>query len=320
MNDRLITVFGASGFIGRYVVRALAKRGLRVLAAVRNPAAAHFLRPLGDVGQIQIVQSNVRVAPTIAKAVEGAWGVVNLVGVLRQSGAQRFHSLHIDAAGAIAAAATKAGAQSLLHVSAIGADSASPSLYARTKALGEAAVRAAFPKAIVARPSIVFGPEDEFFNKFAEMARLSPVLPLFGGGKTRFQPIYAGDLGEALARALLDPASAAKTYELGGPRVYTFRELMEEICRATGRKRVLLPLPYIAAQAVALGFVFMPDFVMEPLITFDQVKLLKIDNVVHEGMAGVRDLGLAPRALETELPAYLWRFRKTGQFELTGAA
>lgn len=315
MNDRLITVFGASGFIGRYVVRALAKRGVRVLAAVRNPATAHFLRPLGDVGQIQIVQANVRVAPTIAKAVEGASGVVNLVGVLRQSGAQSFQALHVQAAEAIAEAAAKAGAQSFLQVSAIGADTASPSLYARTKALGEAAVRAAFPKAIIARPSIAFGPEDEFFNKFASLARLSPVLPLFGGGKTRFQPIFAGDAGEAIARAVLDPACAGKTYELGGPAICTFRELMEEMLRATARKRMLLPLPYFVAQAVAFGFVFMPDFVMEPLITFDQIKLLRIDNVVSAGALGVRDLGIAPRAIETELPTYLWRFRRTGQFE-----
>ncbi len=320
MHDRLITVFGASGFIGRYVLRALARHGYRIRAAVRNPATAHFLRPLGDVGQIQILQTNVRVPPTVAKAVEGAWGVVNLVGVLRQSGPQRFQSLHAQAAQAIAAAAMKAGAQSLLHVSAIGADAASPSLYLRTKALGEAAVREVFPKAVIVRPSIAFGPEDEFFNKFAEIARLSPVLPLFGGGKTRFQPIYAGDIGEAIARALTEPASAGKTYELGGPLVYTFRELMKEMLRAIERSRVLLPLPYIAAQAVALGFLFVPDFVLEPLITFDQIKMLKIDNVVHEGALGIRDLGIAPRALETELPTYLWRFRKTGQFETSRLA
>jgi NADH dehydrogenase len=315
MQDRLVTVFGASGFLGRYVVRALARAGVRIRAAVRNPAAAHFLRPMGGVGQIQIVQANVRVAPTIAHAVEGAWGVVNLVGVLYESGAQRFRALHVNAAGAIAAAAARAGAQALLHVSALGADAASASLYSRTKAQGEAAVRAAFPNAVIFRPSIVFGPEDEFFNRFAALARLSPILPLFGGGHTRFQPIFAGDVGAAAARALLDPASAGKTYELGGPRVYTFRELMEEMLRVTDRKRLLLPLPWIAAQATAAGFTLVPDFLMKPLITFDQIKMLKSDNVVAPGALTLRDLGVAPRALETELPTYLWRFRKTGQFE-----
>jgi NADH dehydrogenase len=315
MQDRLVTVFGASGFLGRYVVRALAQAGVRIRAAVRNPAAAHFLRPMGAVGQIQIVQANVRVAPTIAQAVDGAWGVVNLVGVLHESGAQRFRALHVNAAGAIAAAAAKAGAQALLHVSALGADAASPSLYSSTKAQGEAAVRAAFPNAVIMRPSIVFGPEDEFFNRFAALARLSPILPLFGGGLTRFQPIFAGDVGAAAAKALLDPPCAGKTFQLGGPRVYTFRELMEEMLRVTQRKRLLLPLPWIAARGAAAVFALMPDFLMKPLITFDQIKLLKSDNVVAPGALTLRDLGIAPRALETELPTYLWRFRKTGQFE-----
>lgn len=318
MTDRSITVFGASGFIGRYVVRALARRGLRVLAAVRNPAAAHFLRPLGNVGQVQVLQTNVRVPSTIERALDGAWGAINLVGILREGGPQRFHALHVHAAGTIAALSRAAGVQSLVHVSALGADRNSPSIYARTKAQGEAAVRAAFPGAVVVRPSIVFGPEDEFFNRFAGMARLSPALPLFGGGRTRFQPIFAGDVGEAIARLLVDPAHAGKTFELGGPRVYTFRELMEEILRVTERKRLLVPLPLAAANAVAAAFWLIPSFVMNPLITFDQVKLLKADNVVHEGMPGLSELGIAPRTLELELPAYLWRFRKTGQFEFTG--
>jgi NADH dehydrogenase len=314
MHDRLVTVFGASGFIGRYVVRALARAGLRIRAAVRNPATAHFLRPLGAVGQIQIVQANVRVAPTIAPAVEGAWGVVNLVGVLRESGAQRFRALHVDAAGAIAEAAAQAGAQALLHVSALGADLASPAVYCATKAQGEAAMRERFSGAVIFRPSIVFGPEDAFFNTFAALASLSPVLPLFGGGKTRFQPVFAGDVGEAAARALCEPAFAGKTFELGGPRSYSFRELMEGMLRVTHRKRLLLPLPWIAAEAAAAGLWFVPDFLMAPLITFDQIKMLKSHNVVSPGALGLRELGIAPRALEIELPAYLWRFRKAGQF------
>lgn len=314
MHDRLVTVFGASGFLGRYVVRALAKAGWRIRAAVRNPATAHYLRPLGGVGQIQIVQANVRVAPTIAPAVEGASAVVNLVGILRESGAQRFQALHVDAARAIAEAAAKAGAHSLLHVSALGADAASPSRYCATKAQGEAAVRAAFPGAVIFRPSIVFGPEDSFFNKFAALASFAPALPLFGGGKTRFQPVFAGDVGEAAARVLEDPSARGKTFELGGPRAYSFRELMEEMLRVTHRKRLLVPLPWIAAQGAALGFAMVPDFIMEPLITFDQIKMLKADNVVSPGAPGLRELGIAPRSLEIELPAYLWRFRKSGQF------
>jgi NADH dehydrogenase len=320
MLDRLVTVFGASGFIGRYVVRALARSGVRVRAAVRNPATAHFLRPLGGVGEIQIVQANVRVAPTIAPAVEGASGVVNLVGILRESGPQRFPALHVEAAGAIAAAAAKAGVHSLTHVSAIGADSHSPSAYLRTKALGEEAVRNGFAPASIVRPSIVFGPEDEFFNRFAAIARLSPMLPLFGGGRTRFQPVFAGDLGEAIARTVLDPAAGAKIYEIGGPQVYTFRELMDAILKATQRRRLLVPLPYFAAQAMAAGFTLVPDFLMAPLITFDQVKMLKVDNIAHAGVPGLRELGIAPRALETVLPTYLWRFRKAGQFEVGSLA
>jgi len=256
----------------------------------------------------------VRVAPTIAPAVAGAWGVVNLIGVLYESGAQRFQALHVDAARAIAEGAAKAGARSLLHVSALGADAASPSRYCATKAQGEAAVRAAFPNAVVFRPSIVFGPEDSFFNTFAALAGLAPVLPLFGGGKTRFQPVFAGDVGEAVARAISEPAFAGTTFELGGPRAYSFRELMEVMLRVTHRKRLLLPLPWIAAQAAAFGISFVPSFLMAPLITFDQIKMLKSDNVVSPGAPGLRELGIAPRSLEIELPAYLWRFRKAGQF------
>lgn len=314
MHDRLVTVFGASGFLGRYVVRALAKAGYRIRAAVRNPATAHYLRPLGGVGQVQIVQANVRVAPTIAPAVEGAWGVVNLVGVLNESGAQRFHGLHVEAARAIAAASAKAGVETLLHVSALGADAKSPSRYCATKAQGEAAVRAAFPGAVIFRPSIVFGPEDTFFNRFAWLAGFAPALPLFGGGKTRFQPVFAGDIGEAAVSALADRSVRGKTFELGGPRVYSFRELMEEMLRVTRRKRLLLPLPWIAAQAAAWGSALVPNFLMAPLITFDQIKMLKSDNVVSQRAPGLRELGIAPRALEIELPAYLWRFRKAGQF------
>jgi NADH dehydrogenase len=323
MTAELITVFGASGFVGRYVVRALAKAGFRVRAAVRRPGPANFLRPMGVVGQIQIVQANVRVRPTIERALDEAWGVIDLVGVLHQSGAQRFMSLHAQAPGAIAELAARHGVKAMVHVSALGARTDSPSLYLRTKALGEEAVRAVFPDAAIVRPALVFGPEDEFFNRFAAIARLSPVLPLFGGGKTKFQPVFAGDVGAAISAAISNPKFAGKTFELGGPRSYTFRELMEEMLRVTERKRLLLPLPWEAAQLAAAIGSLVPGFLMKPLISFDQIKQLQEDNVIAPGSGAgtLADLGVtAPRSLEAELPAYLWRFRKSGQFEVSGYA
>jgi uncharacterized protein YbjT (DUF2867 family) len=317
-NDRLITVFGASGFIGRYVVRALAKAGYRVRAAVRNPGTANFLRPMGHVGQIQIVQANVRVAATIDNALEDAWGVINLVGVLVEQGA-RFGPLHAKAPQMIAELARRRGLEAMVHVSALGAREDSPSLYQRTKALGESAVKHAFPQAVILRPSLVFGPEDEFFNRFAAIARLSPVLPLFGGGATRFQPVFCADVGAAALAAAHNPRHWGTTFELGGPIVYSFRQLMEEILKVTDRKRLLLPLPWMAAEAVAAGVSLVP---VKPLITSDQIKQLRQDNVLSHapGIGALADLGIAPRTLEAELPSYLWRFRKSGQFEVSGYA
>lgn len=323
MTAELITVFGASGFIGRYVTRALARAGYRVRAAVRRPGPANFLRPMGVVGQIQIVQANIRVPSTIERALDEAWGVIDLVGVMNQSGAQNFMALHSHAPGVIAGLAARHGAKAMLHVSALGARADSPSLYLRSKAMGEAAVRAAFPDAVIFRPALVFGPEDDFFNKFAAIARLSPVLPLFGGGTTKFQPVFAGDVGAAALAAISNPKFAGKTFELGGPQVFTFRELMEVILKVTERKRLLLSLPWQAAQLAAYASMFVPGFLMKSLITLDQVKMLKEDNVVAPGGAAgaLADLGIAsPRSLEAELPAYLWRFRKSGQFEVSGYA
>lgn len=320
-SDSLITVFGASGFVGRHVVRALAKAGYRVRAAVRRPGTAHFLRPMGVVGQVQVVQANVRYKATVEKALEGADGVVNLVGVLAESGAQSFEALQARAPGVIAAAAAAKGIERFVHVSALGADADSPSAYARTKAAGEAAVRAALPGAVVVRPSIVFGPEDGFFNRFAQMAKISPVLPLFGGGKTKYQPVYVADVAEAIVRALTDEAHRGATFELGGPLAYSFEELMAEVLGVTQRSRVLLPLPYFVAQAIAL--VSAPlGLVTAPPLTFDQIRLLKIDNVVSSGTGAktFADLGIAPTALEVILPTYLTRFRKAGQFTMPSAA
>ncbi|MGD0142171.1 MAG: complex I NDUFA9 subunit family protein [Rhizomicrobium sp.] len=306
----LVTVFGGSGFIGRHTVRALAKAGYRIRVAVRHPNLGNFLLPMGSVGQIQIVKTNIDDPDQIAAAVRGADAVVNLVGILFQSGHQRFEALHAEAAGAIAQAAKAAGAQALVHVSSIGADEESESAYARTKADGEARVRAAFPDATILRPSIVFGPEDNFFNRFAALARLAPALPLIGGGTTRFQPVYVSDVAAAILKCVQDPATHGQIYELGGPGIYSFKELMEFILRETGRKRLLVPIPVAIAMLQATFLQLLPN----PLLTRDQVKLLKYDNVVSGGARGFAALGIQPDSLEAVVPAYLWRFRAEGQF------
>ncbi|MDB5572670.1 MAG: 3-beta hydroxysteroid dehydrogenase [Hyphomicrobiales bacterium] len=327
-SGRMATVFGGAGFLGRHVVAALAKRGWRVRVACRRPDLAGHLQPLGRVGQIQAMQANLRYPASVAAAVDGAEAVVNLVGVLTEGGRQRFDAVHAFGAGVVARAARNAGAQTLVQVSAIGADADSPSAYARSKAAGEQAVRDAFPEAIIVRPSLLFGPEDDFFNRFAAMARLSPVLPLIGGGGTRFQPVYAGDVAEAIARALEGHGKAGETYEFGGPDVKTFRELMEYICQQTGRRKWLAPIPTPVANVLALGseiasalsLGLMPAMM---LITRDQVKLLQKDNVVSpaaqaEGRT-LEAFGVTPDAFETIAPGYLYRYRKTGQFGVASA-
>jgi NADH dehydrogenase len=256
---------------------------------------------MGDVGQIELVQANVRHGDSIAAALDGAEAAVNLVGILFETGRQRFSVLQKAAAEAVAKAATAAGANRLIQVSAIGADATSASVYARTKAEGEAAVRAAFPAATVLRPSIVFGEEDDFFNRFAGMAAMAPALPLIGGGKTRFQPVYAGDVGAAIAAALKTPATAGGLYELGGPGVYSFRELMKLVLKETQHRRLLVPI----AQLIAVT-------PLAPPITRDQVELLKSDNVAAG--PGLEALGVQPTPLESVLPTYLWKYRRGGQF------
>lgn len=313
VNDSLVTVFGGSGFVGRHVVRALAMRGYRVRVAVRRPELAGFLQPLGFVGQIQLSQANVRYPESVARAVDGAEAVVNLVGVLAEGGRQTFDAVHVFGARAVAAAAAAQGAP-LVHLSAIGADANSPSGYGRSKAEAEAAVRAAVPGAVIFRPSIVFGPEDEFFNRFAAMARLSPVLPLIGGGTTRFQPAFVGDVAAAVLKAVDGKAKAGSTYELGGPEVRTFRELMELMLREICAKRILLDLPFGLAHFIASMTQWAPG---APLTT-DQVAMLRADNVVSQSAAAqgltFAGLDISPSALAAVLPTYLWRFRKAGQF------
>jgi uncharacterized protein YbjT (DUF2867 family) len=314
LNGKLVTVFGGSGFLGRHVVRALVKRGYRVRAAVRRPDLAGHLQPLGAVGQIQAVQANLRYPETITRAVEGADAVVNLVGILYQSGKQTFDTVQATAPGLIAQAAVAAGISKVVHVSAIDADANSPAAYARTKAVGEAGVLAACPQAVILRPSIVFGPEDGFFNLFAGLAKLSPALPLVGGGVTKFQPVYVGDVAEAVAIAVDGCAKPGATYELGGPEVKTFRECLELMLAETRRKRILLPLPFGLAKIQASVLQLLP----KPLLTVDQVKLLEVDNVVSEAASKdgrtLEGLGIKPTTLAAILPTYLWPYRPHGQF------
>ena len=318
-TPKLVTVIGGSGFLGRHVVRALAKRGYRIRVACRRPDLAGFLQPLGNVGQIQAVQANVRVRWSIDRAVQGADHVVNLVGILYESGRQRFPTVHDFGARAVAEAARAAGA-GLTHVSALGADANSPASYARTKAAGEKAVLETLPDAVVFRPSIVFGPEDGFFNRFANMARFSPVLPLIGGGETRFQPVYVGDVAEAIARSVDGEVERGRIYELGGPEVMTFRQCLEKMLEVIGRKRVLVPVPWWAARMQGAVLGLLP----KPLLTTDQVIQLQRDNVVsaeveREGRT-LTALGVQPHSTGVILPSYLWRYRPTGQFRRTGEA
>ncbi|MGH6876827.1 MAG: complex I NDUFA9 subunit family protein [Rhizomicrobium sp.] len=307
----LVTVFGGSGFLGRYVVRALAQAGHRIRVGVRRPNLANFLLPMGNVGQIQIVKTDVTDADAVARALRGAEAAINLVGILYESGRQRFQRVHVEAAGNIAAAAKGQNLRSLVHVSAIGASPDSPSLYARSKAEGEARVREAFPAASILRPSIVFGPDDDFFNRFASLARLSPALPLIGGGRTRFQPVYVCDVAAAAARCVTDAQTRAVTYELGGPSIYTFKQLMQLVLAETNRRRLLVPVPFSVAMVKASVLGLLP----KPLLTRDQVRLLEQDNVVSPGARTLADLGIEAEAVEAIIPAYLWRFRREGQFE-----
>ncbi|MEZ5810539.1 MAG: complex I NDUFA9 subunit family protein [Rhizobiaceae bacterium] len=312
-SSKLVTVFGGSGFLGRHVVQALARRGYRVRVACRRPDLAGHLQPLGNVGQIKAVQANLRYRWSVDRAVEGADVVINLVAILFESGRQKFDAVHDFGARAVAEASRAAGAR-LIHVSAIGAEEDATSDYARTKALGEKAVLDTVRDAVIFRPSIMFGPEDGFFNKFADLARFSPALPLIGGGRTKFQPVYVGDVAEAIARAVDGGAKPGTIYELGGPQVLSFRECMEKMLEVTGRKRWLVNLPFGIARLKARFLQLLPN----PLLTVDQVTLLESDNVVSDAASGdkrtLTGLGIAPHTLDAILPSYLWRYREAGQF------
>lgn len=319
-QPKLVTVFGGSGFVGRHVVRALARRGYRIRVAVRRPDLAGHLQPLGGVGQIAAIQANLRNRDSVNRAVQGADHVVNCVGILFESGRNTFDSVQDFGARAVAEAARAAGA-GLTHVSAIGANLDSGSDYARSKGRAEAAILKVLPDAVILRPSIIFGPEDNFFNKFAEMARFAPVLPLIGGGETRFQPVYVGDVAEAVARSVEGKLVGGTIYELGGPRVMTFRECLEEILKITQRERMLVRLPWGLASIIGKIASLVPF--IDPPLTGDQVILLRSDTVVsaeatsqNRTLAGI---GITPASVEALLPSYLTRYRPHGQYSGTGS-
>lgn len=315
MKTKVATVFGGSGFIGREVVQRLARAGFTVRVATRDPVKAGILRTAGAVGQVVPLLCALKRPETIAAAVNGADVVINLLGILFETRRQKFHDIHHLAAENIAKAAAAAGVSRLVHISAIGADAGSTARYARSKAAGEASVRAAFPAATILRPSIVFGPADDFFNRFAGLTRISPALPLVGGGGTKFQPVYVGDVADAIIAAALRADTAGKTYELGGPRVATFRELLELMLKTTHRQRCLVALPFPLAKLKSYVLQLAP----KPLLTPDQVELLKYDNVVATDALKLADLGIAPTAMEAVLPTYLERFIPGGLYKKNAA-
>lgn len=313
MADRLVTVFGGSGFIGRYIVRHLAAKGVRVRVAVRDTEKAQFLKPAGDLGQISTMPVSVTDPDGVRRAVDGADWVINLVGILYERGSRSFEKIHVEGARTVAKAAAEAGASRLLHLSALGADAASKSKYARSKAAGEAAVLEAFPTATIFRPSVIFGQEDRFFNLFGELARVSPVLPFFthvvphaeNGGGPKFQPVYVGDVADAAIAVLSREDSASGVYELTGPVIYDMREIMQTVVKYTDRRPYICGLPFWLAKIEAFFLQFLP----KPLLTPDQVKLLETDNVASGQHPGLTELGVAPTTVESVVPAYLRRFR-----------
>lgn len=310
MGPKLVTVFGGSGFVGRHIVQRLAHKGYMVRVAVRDPESALYLKPMGRVGQVTPVQASLRLPETVRAAVEGADIVINLVGILYETGKQKFDTVHRVGAETVARAAKEAGVETLVHMSALGADKKSKSKYARSKAFGEDAVREAFPEASIIRPSVIFGPHDDFFNKFGSMAKSSPALPLIGGGQTKFQPVYVGDVADAFMKCVEDKSCAGQAYELGGPTVYTFEELMQLVLHEIDAHRGLIPLPFPFATLLASVLELLPV----PPLTRDQVTLLKKDNVLSGKMPGLEALRVEPTAAEVILPTYMGMYRKGGQF------
>jgi NADH dehydrogenase len=305
------TVLGGSGFIGRYIVQRLAAKGAVVAVVSRHARDAGFLRPLGDVGQIALIDAGLGDEARLAAALDGADAVVSSVGILYERGRQSFAAVHVHGPARLARLAQAAGVRRFVHISALAADIQSSSAYARSKAEGEAAVRAGFPGATILRPSVVFGPEDSFFNRFAALAIYLPALPLIGGGMTRFQPVYVGDVAAAVMAALTRPEAGGRIYQLGGPGIYTFRELMELMLREIRRRRALISIPFGLARFEAFFLEHLPG---RPLLTRDQVRLLEHDSIVQQGAPGLADLGISPTAVELVLPTYLEAYRRGGRY------
>ena len=314
--SQLVTIYGGSGFIGRYIARRMAKEGWRVRVAVRRPNEAIFVKPYGVVGQVEPVLCNIRDDASVASVMQGADVVVNCVGILAQTGKNTFDAVQAEGAERIARIAAETGVARMVHISAIGAHAGAASAYAQTKAKGEAAVLAHMPGAMVLRPSIVFGPEDQFFNRFASMSRLGPILPVVGG-QTQFQPVYVDDVAKAAVKGILGTAPGG-IYELGGPEVLTFRALMVEMLRVIRRRKLVLNIPFPVARVMGVVSDFVNAIslgVVPAQITLDQVKNLAVDNVVAQDALGFEALGITPTSLEAVLPEYLWRFRPSGQYE-----
>lgn len=313
-SEKIITVIGGSGFVGRHLVRSLARRGYRIRVACRRPDLAGHVQPLGSPGQIMPVQANVRFPASLAAACEGAYAVVNLAAVLYNAGGQSFDALHVFGAEASARAAKAAGATLYVQMSALGAGTQSQSEYALSRTAGENRAKSVFPGTVIVRPSIIFGPEDNFFNQFANMARFAPALPLIGGGKTLFQPVFVGDVAEAIATLIERGLADGKTYELGGPEKLSFKAILEYILSVTQRQRLLVPLPWIASKAMAAVMGLLPS----PKLTLDQVETLRSDNVVSEAATQdhrtLEGLGIRARSVSAIVPTYLYRYRKAGQF------
>jgi NADH dehydrogenase len=313
---KLVTIFGGSGFVGRYIARRMAKEGWRVRVAVRRPNEALFVRPYGVVGQVEPVACNIRDDASVRAVLQGADAVVNCVGILNKSGKNSFDAVQAEGAGRIARIAAAEGVEHLVQISAIGADPQSDSNYSRTKGEGEAAVLAAFPGAVILRPSIIFGTEDGFFNRFASMSRMGPILPVVGAN-TRFQPVYVDDVAQAAVKGVRGQA-APGVYELGGPEVDTFRGLMRRMLTVIKRRRAVVNVPFWVANIMGFAFDMLQavtlGLIENKVITRDQVRNLRRDNVVSAGARGLADLGIQPTAMEAVLPDYLWRFRPSGQF------
>ncbi|MDI3338286.1 complex I NDUFA9 subunit family protein [Defluviimonas aestuarii] len=319
--SKLVTIYGGSGFVGRYIARRMAKEGWRVRVACRRPNEALFVKPYGAVGQVEPVFCNIRDDASVAAAMAGADAVVNCVGTFDKSGRNNFDAVQVEGAGRIARIAAKTGVATMVHISAIGADAQSDCDYSRTKAEGEAAVTAVFPGALILRPSVIFGPEDGFFNRFAGMSRFGPVLPVVGAA-TKFQPVYVDDVAAAAVKGVLGQASG--TYELGGPDVASFRDLMEEMLTVINRRRLILNMPFWKARIIAalldFGSLVTGGLITNKILTRDQVKSLRVDNVVAKGAKGLADLGIEPTPIDAVLPDYLWRFRPSGQYDAIKAS